>query len=94
VLLFSLGQPRWEFVFQPKYAAYLNPIKSWWHVLRSLALKGRWFENWEEVCRAVAEATADWNKHRPPFVWAHRLRLRKLRPPGITAVPCVKPLAG
>ena len=24
VLLFSLLPPRWEFVFQPKYAAYLN----------------------------------------------------------------------
>jgi hypothetical protein len=27
VLLFSLGHPRWEFVFQPKYAAYLNLIE-------------------------------------------------------------------
>jgi hypothetical protein len=27
VLLFSLAQPRWEFVFQPKYAAYLNLIE-------------------------------------------------------------------
>ncbi|MEW6635493.1 MAG: hypothetical protein AB1425_01630 [Actinomycetota bacterium] len=24
VLLFSLAHPRWEFVFQPKYAAYLT----------------------------------------------------------------------
>jgi hypothetical protein len=24
ILLFSLENPRWEFVFQPKYAAYLN----------------------------------------------------------------------
>jgi hypothetical protein len=41
VLLFSLSHPRWEFVFQPKYAAYLNLIEPWWKVLRSLALKGR-----------------------------------------------------
>jgi hypothetical protein len=27
VLLFSLGHPRWEFVFQPKYAAYLNLLE-------------------------------------------------------------------
>ena len=40
VLLFSLLHPRWEFVFQPKYAAYLNLIEPWWKVLRSLALKG------------------------------------------------------
>lgn len=40
VLLFSLAHPRWEFVFQPKYAACLNLIEPWWKVLRSLALKG------------------------------------------------------
>ena len=38
VLLFALAHPRWEFVFQPKYAAYLNLIEPWWKVLRSLAL--------------------------------------------------------
>ena len=48
VLLFALAHPRWEFVFQPKYAAYLNPIEPWWEVLRSLALKGRRFEAWAE----------------------------------------------
>src|ERR687889_247737 len=41
VLLFALAHPRWEFVFQPKYAAYLNLIEPWWKILRSLALKGR-----------------------------------------------------
>jgi hypothetical protein len=41
VLLFSLLHPRWEFVFQPKYAAYLNLIEPWWKVLRSLALTRR-----------------------------------------------------
>jgi hypothetical protein len=30
VLLFSLLHPRWKFVFQPKYAAYLNLIEPWW----------------------------------------------------------------
>lgn len=40
VLLFNLAHPRWEFVFQPKYAAYLNLIEPWWKVLRSLAPKG------------------------------------------------------
>lgn len=58
VLLFSLGHPRWEFVFQPRYAAYLNSIEPWWEILRSLALKGRRFEAWEEVCQAVEDATA------------------------------------
>ena len=50
VLLFSLTHPRWEFVFQPQYAAYLNLIEPWWKVLRSLALKGRRFETWEDIC--------------------------------------------
>ena len=49
VLLFMLAHPRWEMVFQPKYAAYLNLIEPWWKVLRSLALKGRRFETWDEV---------------------------------------------
>ena len=37
VLLFLLAHPRWEMVFQPKYAAYLNLIEPWWEILRSLA---------------------------------------------------------
>jgi DDE superfamily endonuclease len=32
VWLFSLAHPRWEFVFQPKYAPYLNLIEPWWKV--------------------------------------------------------------
>jgi transposase len=90
VLLFALEHPRWEFVFQPKYAAYLNLIEPWWKVLRSLALKGRRFDTWEEVCKAVEEATAYWNKHRHPFVWGRRRRHRPRRRPGITSVPGVR----
>lgn len=65
VMLFSLAHPGWEFVFQPKYAAYLNLSEPWWKVLRSLALngklKGKRFETWEEVCQAVEAATVYWN---------------------------------
>jgi transposase len=92
VLLFNLAHPRWEFVFQPKYAAYLNLIEPWWKILRSLALKGRRFETWEEVCQAVREATAYWNAHRHPFVWGRgraRRRRRIARQPGIAAWPKV-----
>jgi transposase len=89
VLLFALAHPRWEFVFQPKYAAYLNLIEPWWKILRSLALKGRRFETWEEICIAVAAATAYWNAHRHPFVWGRRRRHRPRRPPGIALVPAV-----
>jgi hypothetical protein len=94
VLLFAVWHPRWEFVFQPKYAAYLNLIEPWWKVLRSLALKGRRFETWEEVCRAVEEATAYWNKHRHPFIWGRRRRHQPRRRPGIASVPGVRRLAG
>ena len=44
LLLFMIHHPRWEFVYQPTYAAYLNLIEPWWKVLRSLTLKGRRFE--------------------------------------------------
>lgn len=40
VLLWLLAHPRWEFVFQPTYAASLNLIEPWWTMLRILALKG------------------------------------------------------
>ncbi len=86
VLLFSLAHPRWEFVFQPKYAAYLNLIEPWWKVLRSLALKGRRFETWEEVCEAIREGTEYWNKHRHPFVWGRRRRHKPRRKPGVARV--------
>lgn len=89
VLLFQLTHPRWEFVFQPKYAAYLNLIEPWWKILRSLALKGRRFETWAEICEAVAAATAYWQAHKHPFVWGHRRRHHPRRPPGIALRPAV-----
>lgn len=79
LLLFMLHHERWEFVYQPKYAAYLNLIEPWWKILRSLALKGRRFETWQEVIDAIEAATAYWNAHRHPFVWGRRRRHRKPR---------------
>lgn len=90
VLLFSLQHPRWEFVFQPKYAACLNLIEPWWKMLRSLALKGRRFETWEEIVKAVEAATAYWNQHRHPYIWGRRRRhqpRRRSRKAGIAALP-------
>lgn len=89
-LLFSLAHPRWEFVFQPVAAAYLNLIEPWWKVLRSLALKGRRFESWDEICRAVDRATGYWNGHRHPFVWGRRRRHRPRRSPGVAVAPGVR----
>jgi transposase len=76
-------------VFQPEYAAHLNLIEPWWKALKSLALKGRRFETWEEVCAAVEAATGYWNGHRHPFVWGRRRRHRPKRRPGVARVPCV-----
>src|SRR5688572_27823450 len=87
VLLFGLLHPRWEFVFQPKYAAYLNLIGPWWKVLRALGLAGRRFETWDDVVEAIAQATDYWNAHRHPFVWGRRRRHRPRRPPGIALPP-------
>jgi hypothetical protein len=89
VLLFSLLHPRWEFVFQPKYAAYLNLIEPWWKVLRSLALKGRRFETWAEIEQAVERATAYWNQHKHPFIWGRRRRHRQPRRFGVAALPVI-----
>jgi transposase len=87
VLLWALAHPRWEFVFQPKYAAYLNLIEPWWKILRSLALNGRRFETWNDICHAVEAATAYWKAHRHPFVWGRRKRRRSARPTGIAHLP-------
>ena len=76
-------------MFQPKYAAYLNLIEPWWKVLRSLALKGRRFESWDEVRAAVAAATAYWNAHRHPFAWGRRTRRRAARRAGRAQLPVV-----
>jgi DDE superfamily endonuclease len=87
VLFFCLTHPRWEFVFQPTYAAYLNLIEPWWKVLRSLAFKGRRFETWEEMAAAARAATAYWNAHKHPFVWGRRRRHRAPRRSGIGLIP-------
>jgi transposase len=89
VLLFNLAHPRWEFVFQPKYAAYLNLIEPWWKILRSLALKGRRFDAWVEIEQAVARATEYWNAHKHPFIWGRRRRHRKPRRLGVAVLPNV-----
>ena len=87
VLLFSLANPRWHFMFQPTYAAYLNLIEPWWKTLRRLALKGRRFETWAEMAQAVEQATAYWNAHRHPYRWGQRRRHRPRRQPGCARVP-------
>ena len=85
-LLFAVAHPRWEWVFQPTRAAYLNLIEPWWKNLRSLAFAGQSFESWEAVSQAVKKATSYWNAHRHPFVWGRRRRHRPRRQAGIALV--------
>ncbi len=87
VLLFALAHPRWEFVFQPKYAAYLNLIEPWWKILRSLALKGRRFDAWAEIEHAVRRATTYWNAHKHLFARDRRRRHHISRRLSIVAAP-------
>jgi hypothetical protein len=89
VLLWVLAHPRWGFVFQPRYAAYLNLIEPWWKVLRSLAPKGRRFATWTEIDQAVAAATQYWNAHRRPPIWGQRKRRRPARTTGVACLPVV-----
>jgi transposase len=69
VRLWALAHPRVRFLFQPTYAPWLNLIEPWWKTLRSLALKGRRFEDADELTHAIAVATQYWNQHRKPYVW-------------------------
>ena len=87
ILLWALVHPRWEVVFRPTYAASLNLIEPWWKVLRSLALKGRRFEGWDDLCAALAAGTDYWNRHRHPFVWGRRKRRRAARRAGLAHLP-------
>ena len=89
VLLLALAHPRWELVFQPKSAAYLDLIEPWWKILRSLAPKGRRCEAWPEIEAAVRRAAEYANAHKHPFLRGHRRRHRPSRRPGIATVPNV-----
>ena len=69
MLLWALAHPQVRFLFQPTYAPWLNLIEPWWKTLRSLALKGRRFEDADELTTAISVATRYWNEHRKPYVW-------------------------
>ena len=64
--------PEVQILFIPKYACWLNLIEPWWKQLRSLALKGKRFENLDELTFALNQAVEYWNAHRHPYVWKKR----------------------
>ena len=61
--------PEIQILFLPKYACWLNLIEPWWKQLKSLALKGRRFENQTELETALWDALNYWNNHRYPYRW-------------------------
>ncbi len=73
VLLWALAHPQVRFLFQPTYAPWLNLIEPWCKTLRSLALKGRRFEDADELTTAISVVTHYWNEHRKPYVWRKTL---------------------
>ena len=61
--------PEIQVLFLAKYACWLNLIEPWWKQLKSLALKGRRFENRAELETALWDALDYWNDHRYPYRW-------------------------
>jgi transposase len=72
VRLALASRPEIQIQFLPKYACWLNLIEPWWKQLKSLALKGRRFEDLEQLNRALYEALAYWYSHRHPYFWKKR----------------------
>jgi len=69
-----LSWPEIQIQFLPKYASWMNLIDPWWKQLKSLALKGRRFENSEELQQALEAALVYWNEHRRPFLLIYVVR--------------------
>jgi len=69
VRLWALAHKRVRFLFQPTYSPWLNLIEPWWHTLRKLALKGRFFTQTAQLACAIQQGTNYWLDHRHPYVW-------------------------
>jgi len=61
--------PEIQILFLPKYACWLNLIEPWWKQLKSLALKGRRFENQVDLENSLWDTLDYWNRHRHPYHW-------------------------
>lgn len=72
VRLALASRPEIQIQFLPKYACWLNLIEPWWKQLRSLALKGRRFEDLDQLTEALFNGLDYWNKHRHPYTWKKR----------------------
>ena len=72
VRLALASRPEIQIQFLPKYACWLNLIEPWWKQLKSLALKGRRFEDLDQLTKALLAGLEFWNQHRHPYVWKKR----------------------
>jgi transposase len=72
VRLALASRPEIQIQFLPKYACWLNLIEPWWKQLKSLALKGRRFDDLEQITQALQNGLEYWNLHRHPYVWKKR----------------------
>jgi transposase len=72
VRLALASRPEIQIQFLPKYACWLNLIEPWWKQLKSLALKGRRFEDLQQLTQALNMGLAYWNNHCHPYVWKKR----------------------
>ena len=69
VKLALLAWPEIQIQLIPKYACWLNLIEPWWKQLRSLALKGRRFDNVDQIIQSFIEALDYWRKYKHPYTW-------------------------
>ena len=60
---------------------------------RSLPLKARRFESWQEIEAVAERAPAYWNARHHPFVRGRRRRHRSKRSPGVVCNPGASDLA-
>jgi transposase len=72
VKLALASRPEIQIQFLPKYACWLNLIEPWWKQLKSLALKGRRFEDPDQLSQSLLDALEYWNNHRHPYFWKKR----------------------
>jgi transposase len=93
VLLFALAYPRWEFVYQPVYAAWLNLIESWWKTLRSLALTGRRFATWDGSATRYGRPPPTGTRTSTPSSGAAADGIAPAASPASPSVPMCAPLS-
>jgi DDE superfamily endonuclease len=68
-----IAWPEVPLVFIPTSACWRHLMEPWWKQRRSLALRGRRFEDGDELIEAVGQGPAYWHQHRYPSIWKKAL---------------------